>query len=56
MNRSTNMSFEDVKKAYRTVHASIKQNHTKNKRNETFLLTRNGAVSPGSGYTKGIQM
>jgi hypothetical protein len=37
MNGSTKMSLEDVKKAYRTVHASIKQNHTKDRRNAPYL-------------------
>jgi hypothetical protein len=52
MNGSTKMSFEYVKKAFRTVHASIKQNHTRDRRNETQFFTRNGAVLPGRGYSK----
>jgi hypothetical protein len=49
---STKMSLEDVKKAYRTVHASIKNNHTRDRRNEADLFARNGAVTPGRGYSK----
>jgi hypothetical protein len=52
MNGITNMSLEDVKKAYRTVHTSIKQNHTRDRRNEAALFTRNGAVTLGQGYAK----
>jgi hypothetical protein len=52
MNSSKNMSLEDGKKAYRTVHEYIKPNHTKDRRNEADLFTRNGAVTPGRGYSK----
>jgi hypothetical protein len=36
----------------RTVHASIKHTHTRDRRNEADLFTRNGAVAPGRGYSK----
>jgi hypothetical protein len=52
MNGSTNVSLEDMKKAYRSVHASIKQNHTRDRRNEADLFTRNGAVTLGRGYPR----
>jgi ArsR family metal-binding transcriptional regulator len=52
VNVSKKLSLEEVKKAYRTVHASIKQNHARDKRNETALFTRNGAITPGRVYTK----
>jgi hypothetical protein len=38
MNVSTTLSLEDVKKAYRTIHASIKQNQTRDKRHETEMM------------------
>jgi hypothetical protein len=49
---STKMGLEDVKKVYRTVHVSIKQNHTRDRKNKAALFTRNGAVTPGRGYSK----
>jgi hypothetical protein len=52
MNGSTKMSLEDVKKAYRTVHASIRQNHLRDRRNEGVLFTRNGAITPRRGYPR----
>jgi hypothetical protein len=52
MNGSTKLSLEGVKKAYRTLYASMKKNHTRDKRNETTLFTRSGTVTPGRGYTK----
>jgi hypothetical protein len=52
MNGTTKLSLEDVKMAYRTVHASLKQNHTRDRRNETSLFIRNGTITPRRGYTK----
>jgi hypothetical protein len=52
MNGSTKMGLEDVKKAYRTVHASINQNPTRERRNEAALFIRNGEVTPGRGYPR----
>jgi hypothetical protein len=40
MNGSTKLNLEDVKKAYRTVHLSVKQNHTRDRRNEADLFTK----------------
>jgi hypothetical protein len=37
------------------VNASIKQNHTRDRRNEAALFTRNGAVTTGRGYSKVIK-
>jgi hypothetical protein len=37
VNGSTKMGLEDVKNAYITVHASIKQNHTRDRRNAPYL-------------------
>jgi phosphomannomutase len=39
MNGSTKLSREDVQKAYRTVHASIKQNH-KGKKEKKLLYSQ----------------
>jgi hypothetical protein len=53
MNGSAKISLEDVKKAFITLYASINQTHTRDKRNETDLFTRNSAVTPGRGYFGG---
>jgi hypothetical protein len=50
-NGSTKLSLEELKNAYRTIHASNKQNHTRDNRNETALFTRAPAVTPGRGKT-----
>jgi hypothetical protein len=34
------------------VQASIKKNHIRDRRIEAALFTRNGAVTPGRGYSK----
>jgi hypothetical protein len=33
------------------VHASTKQNHTRDRRNKAALFTRNGTVTPKRGYS-----
>jgi hypothetical protein len=34
------------------LHASIKQNHTRERRIEVALFTRNGAITTGRGFSK----
>jgi hypothetical protein len=43
------VTLDDVKKAYRTVHASIKQNNTGDRKHEAALFTRSG---PGKIFQK----
>jgi hypothetical protein len=46
---ATTVTLDDVKKAYRTVHASIHQNNTRDRKHEDALFTRAG---PGKHYPK----
>jgi hypothetical protein len=46
------MTLDDVKKTYRTMHASVKQNYTRERKHEAALFTELDLEGPGRNFPK----